>query len=250
MSAVAPIRPAAAMQARTQPGETPAWAQQWLAEIPALAPAVSRLVGETREATAQALYQAIATVLARVACLAQAPAGGARLRGMLRLPGADASVVPDLGVVLDDERESESLMRAGAEALGGLFGAHRVAPLAAAIAAHAGFRHRASAAHVLELVAAIALARVNALATEQRLDTAALMRMLAESRRLAWMSVAPPVALAIGDERDEPSCERPDAPAGEVVFHAPARPSVAARVLAWTLLVAAVLGVVGVVFLL
>jgi len=233
-----------------QPGEAPTWAQQWLTEIPALAPAVSRLVGESREATAQALYQAIAAVLARVACLAQAAAGGSRLRGMLRLPGADASVVPDLGVVLDDERESESLMRAGAEALGGLFGAHRVAPLAAAIALHAGFRHRPSAAHVLELVAAIALARVNALAKEHRLDTAALMRMLAESRRLAWMSVAPPVALAIGDERDEPSCERPDALAGEVVFHAPARPSVAARVLAWTVLVAAASGVFGVVFLL
>jgi hypothetical protein len=250
MSAIAPLRPDQPAAARTPAGVGSTWAQHCLADVPGLAPAVARLVSEDRQVTSRALHQSIAAVLARLACMAQSPAGSARLRGMLRLPGADASVVPELRQVLDDERESERLMRAGAEALAGLFGAHRIAPLAAAIAAHAELRHRSNAAHVLELVAAVALARVNAFAKEHRLDTAALMHELAEARSQARVSLAPDVAVTLGDENEATPCERPNATSGEVVFHAPPRPSVATRVLAWTVLAAAVSGFVSVVFLL
>lgn len=250
MSAVAPIRPGTPHEAGTPAVAAGPWVQDWLAEIPGLAPAVSRLLGESREATARSLHQTAAAVLARIACMAQRPAGGSRLRGMLRLPGADASVMPDLPMVLDDERESETLMKAGAEALGGLFGAHRIAPLASALGTDAGFRHRASGAHVLELVAAIALARVNVLAREHSLDTAALMRTLGEARRQAWMSMAPAIAETIGDEREEPWCDRPEGSSEPVAFRPPPSPSIASRLLAWAVLAAAIAGLAGVVFVL
>jgi hypothetical protein len=232
-----PVKAAKAAPSNAAQGRVASsWAAEWLDDIAGLAPVVARLVGESPEATARALHQTAAAVLARVASLSQSPAGAARLRRMLRLPGAEASIVPDLDVVLDDERESETLMKAGAEALGGLFGAHRIAPLAGAIADAAALRHRNVSAHVLELVAAIALARINAVAKERRLDTEALMALLAESGAETWRSVAPEVAATIGDECKEPSLDPPRIDRDSPVFHAPPRPSTRERVLAWSVL--------------
>jgi hypothetical protein len=246
-----PVRAAKPTPSNAAQGRVPSsWAAEWLDDIAGLAPVVARLVGESPEATARALHQAAAVVLARVASLSQSPAGGARLLRMLRLPGADASVVPDLDVVLDDERESETLMKAGAEALGGLFGAHRIAPLAGAIAVASALRHRNVSAHVLELVAAIALARINVVAKERRLDTRALMTLLAESGAETSRAVAPEVAATISDERKEASVDLPSVDRDSAVFHAPPPPSTRERVLAWSVLGASLSALVYAAFVL
>jgi hypothetical protein len=178
-----------------------------------LAACFAEVLNEAVEPTRQALIQGAAALRVAVEECSATPVGRSRLRGLLRLPGADPAMVRRLRRRLRDPREWDTLERSGQEALAVLLSPARRASTMRTLAARTTVR-TSSAQTLLAVSAALALARFNA----QRAGLPGLI-----------LQRAPPLASGVEKAGAEEA-------AASTSFDPPPPPTLGSRVLAWVML--------------
>jgi OmpA-OmpF porin, OOP family len=148
----------------------------------------SSFLGEPSGGTQKALTGILPMLLGGVSNMASSPGGASKLMGLLQSGGYDGSILNNLGALLSDGTQTQSLVGTGQQLLGNLLG-DKTSAVTSAVASYGGVK-ASSASTLLALGAPLVMSLLGKTQATQGLNASGLSSLLT-SQKSSFMSAIP-----------------------------------------------------------
>ena len=148
----------------------------------------SAFLGESSGGTQKALTGILPMLLGGVSSMASSPGGASKLMGLLQSGGYDGSILNNLGTLLSDGTQTQSLVGTGQQLLGNLLG-DKTSAVTSAVANYSGIK-ASSASSLLALGAPLVMSLLGRTQATQGLNATGLASLLT-SQKSSLMSAIP-----------------------------------------------------------